>query len=73
VILDHMTAAELLEETNTAISRCLSSQAYSIAEREQRMADLDALRKLRAELIQEVAESENGGQWSSVGQIDPPS
>lgn len=66
------TAADLLTEVNTAISACLQSQAYTIAERSQQRAKLSELQAFRRELLQEVQESANGGQWASVGQIDPP-
>jgi hypothetical protein len=67
------TAAELLEETNEAISRCLTSQSHSIAGRNQQMAQLSQLQAMRASLLEEVQGSQNGGQMCSVGQIDPAS
>lgn len=67
-----MTAAELLAECEEAISACLKSQAYTVAERSQRRAELDKLMATRRELMQEVQVSSSGGQMASVGQIDYP-
>ncbi len=67
------TAAELLDEVNLAISKCLTSQGYSIRSRNQQMARLDDLRKFRAELIAEVDEANtNGGTMGSVCRVDRP-
>lgn len=64
------TAAELLAETNTAISACLASQSYSVAERSQQRAQLSQLRDFRKDLLGEIQENRNGGQMASVIQVD---
>lgn len=66
------TAAELLAETETAISACLSSQSYSVAERSQQRAQLAQLKDFRTQLLGEVQESRNGGMISSICEIDRP-
>jgi len=68
------TAAELLAETEAAISACLKSQAYSIRSRSQQRARLAELMAARRELLGETQEaSTNSGSMATVGQIDPPS
>lgn len=67
-----MAAADLLAECEAAISACLKSQAYTVAERSQQRAQLDQLRLLRRDLLDEVQVGANGGQMASVGQIDRP-
>ncbi len=66
------TAAELLAETNTAISACLASQSYSVAERSQQRAQLAQLTAFRKELLGEVQENRNGGQMASLIQVGRP-
>jgi hypothetical protein len=63
------TASELLDATNAAILRALTSQEYQgPGGRRQRMADLAQLRETRKQLMQEVADaSEGGGSMSSLG------
>lgn len=68
-----MAAADLLAECEAAISACLKSQAYATGDGlKQERARLAELQDLRRQLLSEVQESANGGQWCSVGQIDPP-
>lgn len=67
------TSAELLEETNAAISACLSSQQYTIRGRMQQRARLQELQAFRRELLTEIAESSvNSGYMASVGKVDRP-
>lgn len=66
------TAEEMLAEVETAISACLNAQSYSVADRQKTSARLDELRNFRRELLAEVNDARNGGQMSSVGQIDTP-
>ena len=56
-----MTAAEKLEEVNTAITKVLGGgQSYQIGSRKLTRADLGVLREMRKELQAEVAsESES--------------
>lgn len=49
------SAADRLAAVRSAISRCLTSQAYSIAGRNQQMAQLRDLRQMEKELQEEVA------------------
>lgn len=68
------TAAELLAETEAAISATLASQEYTSKGLAQKRARLAELQSFRRELIAEIREeSANGGGMSSVGQIHPPS
>lgn len=68
------TAAELLAETEAAISAALRSQEYGSKGLTQKRAQLSQLQQLRRELIAEIREeSANGGGMSSVGMIHPPS
>lgn len=67
-----MAAADLLAETEAAISASLTALRYKIGtEREVERNNLDSLRKFRAELMQEIASSGSCGQMCTVGQIDP--
>ena len=51
-----MTAAERLEEVNTAISKVLGGgQSYQMGSRKLTRADLGMLREMRKELQEEVA------------------
>jgi len=51
-----MTAAEMLEEVNTAITKVLGGgQAYQMGSRKLTRADLGELREMRRELQAEVA------------------
>lgn len=61
-----------LAAVRAAISRCLTSQEYSIASRRQRLADLNQLRQMEKELQEEVAQSNSGGSMSSLGVIASP-
>jgi hypothetical protein len=67
------TAAELLEQVNTAISNCLTAQMTSVRGRQLQFARLKELKEFRESLIAEVNESANSGSMSSVGQIYPAS
>lgn len=62
------TASELLTQTETAITNCLTAQSYTVAGRQKAMAQLKELREFRKELLREVADaSESGGSMSSLG------
>lgn len=65
------TASELLTATNAAILKTLTSQEYDLpGGQRKKMAALDSLRKLRAELTDEVAiASESGGSMCSLLQM----
>jgi len=67
-----MAAADLLAECEAAISACLKSQSYSVAERSQQRAQLSQLQALRKDLLSEIQEGANGGMMASVCQIDEP-
>jgi septal ring factor EnvC (AmiA/AmiB activator) len=67
------SAQQLLDETNDAISACLKSQSYTVAERSQQRAKLQELQQFRTQLLQEIQDGSGGGQMSSVGQINRPS
>lgn len=67
-----MAAADLLAECEAAISACMKSQAYTVADRQQQRARLDELRILRRELMREVSAGANGGSMASLCQLDPP-
>lgn len=68
-----MAAADLLTQVEAAITKCLTSQAYTVRGRSQQLAQLDQLRKLRSELMQEINESSaNGGSMVSLGEMMDP-
>lgn len=57
-----MTAAERLEEVNTAITKVLvAGQSYTLGSRRLTRADLSLLREMQKELQAEVAAGENTG------------
>jgi len=62
-------SATLLDEANSAISACLTSQAYTVRGRSQQKARLAELMAARRDLIGEGNEASNGGSMCSVGQI----
>jgi hypothetical protein len=63
-------SATLLDEVNSAISACLTSQAYTVRGRSQQKARLAELMAARRDLIGEVNESSaNNGSMVTVGQI----
>lgn len=67
-----MAAADLLAECEAAISACMKSQEYQIADRQQRRAmlkDLLDTHKYFSGLVQESS----GCGMSSLGTLDPPS
>ncbi len=68
-----MAAADLLAETEAAISACLQSQAYTVGERQQQRARLAELQSFRKELIAEVQAGGGCGRMATLGQIDRPS
>jgi hypothetical protein len=60
------TAAQLLAQTEAAIFNCLTAQSYTAYGRQKNMAELDQLRKFRAELQQEMRDdADNFGMGSS--------
>ena len=65
------TASELLEATNAAILKTLTSQEYDLpGGQRKKMAALDSLRKMRAELTNEIAiASESSGSMCSLLQM----
>ena len=63
-------AATRLSAVRDAIDRCLRSQAYSIGQRNQRMAELAHLREMERELMAEANLPTGGG--FTLGQIDHP-
>lgn len=67
------TAAELLAETEAAISACLTAQSYTIAGRAKNMAALSSLREFRRELMEEIDSGSDGsGSMCSLGiQLEP--
>lgn len=65
------TAAELLDATNTAILNALTAQEYSHGSRRKRMAEIDKLRALRTELLQEI-EMESVDSMVTLAQQVPP-
>ena len=57
-----MTAAERLEEVNTAITKVLvAGQSYTLGSRRLTRADLSLLREMQKELQAEVTAGENTG------------
>ena len=62
--------ATRLSAVRDAINRCLQSQAYSIGQRNQQMAQLRELRAMEKELIQEVSAPTGGG--FTVAQFEIP-
>ena len=66
------TAAELLAECETAISACLTAQAYDIAGRRKQMAQLRELREFRQQLKDEIEAGSGNGSMCSLGiQVEP--
>lgn len=66
------TASELLEATNAAILKALTSQEYQgPGGRRQRMADLKELRQTRKDLIDEVAIGSSGSMCSLLSLGEP--
>jgi hypothetical protein len=63
-------AATRLSAVRDAIDRCLKSQAYSIGQRNQQMAQLRELRAMEKELMREASQASGGG--FTVGQLDMP-
>lgn len=62
------TASELLTQTETAITNCLTAQSYTVAGRAKSMAQLKELREFRSSLLKEISdESESGGSMASLG------
>jgi hypothetical protein len=59
----------LLDKVNSAISACLTSQAYTVRGRSQQKARLAELMAARRDLIGEVNEASNGGSMCTLGQI----
>lgn len=60
------TASQLLAQTEAAILNCLTAQSYTAYGRQKAMAELDQLRKFRAELQQEMRDdADNFGMGSS--------
>ena len=56
------TASDILDATNAAILKALTSQEYQGAGgRRQRMADLKELRATRQEMISEINAASSGG------------
>ena len=53
-----------LASVRAAIERCLTSQSYSVAGRNQTMAQLSTLRQMERELMEEAG---NGGSMCSLG------
>ena len=45
---------DLLDQTNAAITACLTAQSYSIAGRQKQMAELATLRDFRIQLLNEI-------------------
>ena len=66
-----LSAQDLLDQTNAAISACLAAQDYSIAGRQKRMAELAALTDFRRTLIDEINAA--GGPMCELGHQDHPS
>lgn len=65
-----LSAQDLLDQTNAAISACLTAQSYSIAGRQKQMAELASLRDFRIQLLNEIqAGTESSGGMCSLGQI----
>ena len=63
-------AATRLAAVRAAIDRCLQSQAYSVGQRNQQMAQLRDLRAMEKELMQEAGQPSGGG--FTVGQLEMP-
>jgi hypothetical protein len=66
------SAADRLAAVRAAIDRCLTSQAYSIADRRQQSANLRDLRALEKELQAEADASSSSTGGFSVGQLELP-
>jgi hypothetical protein len=65
------TASDLLDATNAAILKALTSQEYQgPGGRRQRMADLAQLRQTRKELMDEVAMGSTGSMCSLLSMGD---
>lgn len=67
------SASDRLAAVRQAIGRCLNAQSYAVGKgnREHAMAELKQLRELEKDLIQEVADSANGGSMCSLAQLSP--
>lgn len=65
------SAADRLAAVRTAINKCLTSQSYSIAGRNQQMANLRDLRAMEKELQDEA--SNGSGSMCSLGIQERPS
>lgn len=65
------SAADRLAAVRTAINKCLTSQSYSIAGRNQQMAALRDLRAMEKELQDEVNNGSSGGMCSLGIQVEP--
>lgn len=65
------TASELLDATNAAILKTLTSQEYDLpGGQRKKMAALDSLQKFRQQLTDEVANAgESGGSMCSLLQM----
>lgn len=66
------TATDLLTQVETAISNCLTAQAYTVAGRSKQMAQLKELREFRQQLKDEIANG-TGGSMVSLLRLEPPS
>lgn len=66
------SAADLLAQVETAISNCLTAQAYSVAGRSKQMAQLKELREFRQQLKDEAA-NESAGSMCSLLRLGPVS
>ena len=68
------TAQELLTQTETAISNCLTAQMYSApGGRQKMMAQLATLIEFRNELIEEIANADGDGSMVSLLRMECPS
>jgi len=66
--------SELLAQVETAITGCLTAQAYSVSGRSKAMAQLRDLREFRASLLDEIsAGSESSGSMCSLLRLESPS
>lgn len=65
--------SDRLAAVRLAIKNCLSAQSYAVGKgnREHTMAELKQLRELEKDLMQEVADSGNGGSMCSLAQLSP--
>lgn len=66
------SASALLKETEDAIRRCLTAQAYTAYGRTKQMAQLRELRELRRQLLDEVDAESNGGSMTTLLQLQEP-